>query len=379
MARTLPPSLAASSSHRSRAEAAASVWAPGPRTPSPRALVDAVRSLAVLLGARVHLLAALATAASETRDRPLREALEGARRDLEAGRTFSEALGRAPNAFSPLVVQMVAVGEESGTLPAVLLRLARYLEATSALRRKLMSALVYPAFVMAIAGAATLFMLVVVVPTFAELFRDLGGTLPAPTRALLATSRFLSEHWGLGLLGAVGVGLVLRWALRREAWSAGRERLLLRLPVAGHLYRLNLTARLTRTLGTLLQSGVRLDAALGLLERSERSPSLRAVLSRVRAGVLRGRGLQELLSPKEGDPLRLPPLVAGMLAVGEEAAEMDAMLLYVAEHFEAEVEARLDVVTTLIEPLLMLGIGLVLGSVLIALYLPMFDLVGTVR
>jgi type IV pilus assembly protein PilC len=228
--------------------------------------------------------------------------------------------------------------------------------------------------VLLVAGAATLFILVAVVPAFADLFREFGQELPGPTRVLLAISGGITAYWWLVLLGAASAALGLRALFARPRVRAALERLALRVPVLGAVFEITLAARLCQTLGTLLQNGVRLREALPLAARTLSFGTHRRAVRRLGRLVESGRGLGEAAR-------RVPeiaPLVVQMIAVGEETARLDALLLETAAHYEAELESRLAVLLSLLEPLLIVLVGLVLGAILVALYLPMFDLMNVV-
>lgn len=328
----------------------------------------------MLITSGIRLLPALEAALAGTKDARLQETMRDVKGRVERGEAFSNSLARHGAVFSPLYVSLVRAGEESGALGETLRQVSTFLESQYALKRKVRGALAYPLFVLFVAAAATAFMLAFVVPAFADLFREFGETLPAPTRVLLLISHGLTGYWWLGLpLAGLLAWSLLRLA-QRPAVRMRLERLLLSMPYAGALLHASLSARLCRTLGTLLAHGVRLREALPLVARALSFHAYRKAVLELARLVESGRGIGEAAARVP----HLAPLVVQMVSVGEETARLDALLLEAAEHYEAEVESRLAVLVSLLEPLLIVLVGLVLGAILIALYLPMFDLMNVV-
>lgn len=336
--------------------------------------MDFTRSFAVMVRARLSLVEALETAAAQCAHARLQATLRAVLRDVRRGRSLSASLSRHETVFSRLYVHLAEVGEAAGVLDAVLLRLAAHLEKAEAVKRKVTFALFYPGLVLTVAAGAVVFFLTTIVPTFAEMYMDFGQQLPGPTRVVLRLSAVFTEYALLVLpvlaLGVLGVQAGLRTPAGRRGW----DRWKLRLPLVGRLLRKSLTARFCRTLGTLLSSGVALAEGLDILSKSlgnrHAEAQFATVLRRVRRGSTLSQPLQEA---------RLfPGMVVQLVAVGEATSELDAMLLHAAAHYEAEVDALLDGLTAVIEPILIVVIGLLLGSILVALYLPMFELVTTV-
>lgn len=339
------------------------------------ALAAFTRSLAVMVAARLPLVEALETAAEQSPSASLTEAGRRVARAVRQGSTLADALAEQPAVFDPLFIQFVRTGEFSGTLDRLLLRVADHLERAATLTRKLRLALAYPAVVLAVAVAAVVFLLTVIVPTFAEMFISFGEELPTPTRIVIALSRGLVTAAPFLLLGGIASVVVGRRALRFPSVKRGWDHLLLRLPVLGALRLKGLIARFAQTLGTLLGAGVGLVPALDILADAIPNTRLQETVRVMRHSVVHGRGLARSLQADEF----FPPLLTHLVFVGEETAELDEMLLHVADHYEREVDASVDALTTLLEPLLIVTIGLVLGAILIALYLPMFDLVQAVQ
>ncbi|MEM0960938.1 MAG: type II secretion system F family protein [Bacteroidota bacterium] len=336
-----------------------------------RALAESTRALAVMVGARLPLVDALDGAARQASSRPLRDALSDAARLVRRGGALSDALARHPSAFGPVLPEVVRVGETSGTLGEALARVADDLEKTAALRRKVALALVYPALVVVVAVGAVAFLLAFVVPTFAELFADVDAPLPAPTRLVLLLSDGLRDHALLIGLGVLGGGLGLRAGLATEAGARAWDAVRLRLPILGSLAVKGHAARLARTLATLLGSGVPLVDTLGVAAGASGNRVLRGVLKGARRAVARGGSL----APQLAASRFVPPLLVQMATVGEETGELASVMKRTADHFEQEVDGAVDVLTSVIEPALIVVLGLVVGGVLVAIYLPMFDMV----
>ena len=373
----LPPALAqrtVAASARSAGRAAQPTM-PWKRSVGQRALADFTRSLGVLLASGVRLTPALTSSLEGTRDERLKRVVRDVKRRVERGEAFSSALARHGAVFSSLYVGLVRAGEESGALAETLRQTSTFLEKQYTLVRKVRGALAYPLLVLLVAGGATAFMLAFVVPAFADLFREFGETLPLPTRVLLALSHALTGFWWLWLPLIVLFGWLCAKAVQVPVVRERLETMALHLPVFGELVSAALSARLCRTLGTLLGHGVRLADALPLAARTLPFARYRRAVLRLRRLVVAGRGLGEA-ARQVGE---IAPLVVQVVAVGEETARLDALLLDAAAHYEAEVESRLGVVLSLLEPLLILLVGLVLGAILVALYLPMFDLMNVVE
>lgn len=347
---------------------------PWERVPQ-KALVTFTRNLAVMLNARLPLVQALRTVASQCKHRRLARVLDEVRRSVQGGRSLSASLAQHQALFPPLYVPLTHMGEVAGILDTVLLRLADHAEKTAALRRKIGLALVYPGVILAVALGATIFLLTTIVPTFADMFAEFGAELPGPTQFILTVSGAITEHAFQTLLG-LGIVLVLTlFVLRiprvRYLW----DRYKLRIPFFGSLLHRSLIARFCRTLGTLLDSGVRLVDALTLLGEAVGNRFAEKEIDEILKRVRRGSGLYHPLKERTG---LFSPMVIQMIAVGEETAELDTMLLHAADHYEKEVDGLVESLSSVIEPVLIVTIGLLLGGILIAMYLPMFEMMHAV-
>ncbi len=373
ISKNLPPTLRYSATENrktsSRALFLPATWG---RRISGGTLAEFARGLAVMISARLPVVEALRAAAVQATNAPLRDALEQTRKDVERGQSLSHALARHERTFGPLFARMVEIGEAAGVLDDVLLRLPTFLEKSSALKQKVRMALMYPAVILVVAMGAVVFMLTVIVPTFAGMFADFGAELPAPTRVVVAVSTLVTGQ--LGWLAAAGVLIAITSGYCRQlpAVRDRLDRIRLRLPFAGALVTKSEAARLCRTLGTLMKSGVALTDALMVTERASENAVVRNLVSEMRQSTARG---QPLSRPLVGSRV-FPPMVVHMLQVGEETATLPETLLHIASHYEAELDRLLDGLSSVIEPVLIVLIGAVVGAILVALYLPIFELVG---
>lgn len=327
-----------------------------------------------MLRARLSLIQSLETAAAQCKNATLKHVLDIVRRDVQRGMSLSDSLALHERVFNRLYVHLVQVGEMAGILDEILLRLAIHLEKATALKRKIRFALFYPGLILTVAIGATLFFLTAIVPTFAEMYADFNQELPGPTQVVLRLSQVLTDYFLVVVLGtggaAAGIVMLLRTPRGQLAW----DRLKLRGPLLGSLIQRSLTARFCRTLGTLLTSGVALVDALSILAKASGNQYAEQALTDVLSRVSRGSSLYQPLKQAG----LFPDMVVQLIAVGEQTAELDGMLLHAAEHYEEELDVFIDGLTSIIEPVLIIVIGLMLGGILVALYLPMFELINTV-
>jgi type IV pilus assembly protein PilC len=333
-------------------------------------LAVVARQFATMIDSGLSLLRSLAILAEQTENKTLAATLGQVRTAVESGDSLSSALGRHPRIFPPLMVNMVRAGEVGGFLDRVLLQVAGSFESEVRLRGKIRSAMTYPMVIFAVAVLAVIGMLLFIVPVFEGMFQSLGGTLPAPTRVLVFLSHSLALVLPvLGVLGLVGGAL---WGRVRHTERVRRvvDPLKLRVPVFGSLFRKVAVNRFSRNLGTMLASGVPLLQALDVVGAASGnlviSDAAGAAASSVRAG--------ETLAAPLGAHRVFPPMVVQMLAVGEDAGAMDTMLGKVADFYDQEIEATAEMLASLIEPILITALGGVIGSMIVALYLPVFSI-----
>ncbi len=293
--------------------------------------------------------------------------------DVEGGATLAEALGKHP-IFSQLYVNMVEAGEAGGILDQILNRLAVYLEKAEALQRKVKSAMTYPTVVAVVALGATTFMLMFIIPTFAKMFSDFGGQLPLPTKIVLGLSNFLRGQWYVLALSIGGAAFAFK---RFYATDAGRmkiDRLSLRVPVLGMVLRKAAIARFTRTLGTLVSSGVPILGGLDITARTAGNKVVEKAIYSTRESISQGDTIAE--------PLRqsgvFPPMVTQMISVGEQTGALDEMLDKIANFYDSEVDTAVEQLTSIIEPVMIVIMGVIVGGMLISMYLPMFKLINVI-
>lgn len=335
------------------------------------------RQLSTIVSAGLPLMQGLDILAEQTDDPSFAAIINAIGQEVESGETFSDSLRKFPRAFPDLYVSMVRSGEASGDLDGVLLQLADYLEASEELKRRIKSAMTYPvvAFSMIILIAAGL--IVWVVPQFAEIFSALGGTLPAPTRVLIALSWFLRQWFGAPLIIAAIIGIF--FAVRAYgATETGRfhlDAIKLRLPVFGQLTRKVCISRFTRTLSTLTRSGVAILQALEIVERTAGNEVYAKAIRQAADSVRNGDTLAEPLARAEV----FPAMVTRMIAVGEKTGALEGMLMKISEFYDAEVKATVDALTSLIEPILIGLMGVVVGGIVIALFMPILQLSSLVN
>jgi type IV pilus assembly protein PilC len=345
-------------------------------SPSRRAMLAFYRSFATLIRAGVPMRRALEVTIDRAADGVLRESLRSIAADVEHGTALSDAMGRRPKAFADLYVAMVRAGERAGILDAVLDRLAVLLERDAELRKRLRAALAYPAIVVTAAFGLVLFLMARIVPMFAQMFEAFHVQLPATTRLLLvAGATFAQPNTWFAVTGILAAALsAATFIVRTERGALGFDRLRLRLPLLGPIVSKTITARISRMLATLLRSGIDLVTALDVVRPVAGSPvyaeALRAVEVAVRAG-------ESLMTPLESARL-FDPLAIALVGVGDETGMLDEMLLTIATYFEADVEAAIATLGAVIEPVLIVGLGLVVGFIVFSVFIPLYTLIGSV-
>ena len=340
-----------------------------------RSVVIFSRQLATMVGAGLTLIRALGILADQTESKPLAAIISTMRGDIERGLSFSQAISKHPKVFPTVYIAMVRSGEVGGMLDAVLLQLASMLEKQLELRRRVKSAMSYPIAVGGIIVVIVSAMLIFIVPMFESMYKDLGGTLPLPTRMLISVSGFITSMWWLiTLVTVVTVAGLKRW----KATPPGRmafDRLKLRLPIAGVIVQKTALARFCQTLAALARSGVSIMEALDIVADTAGNAVVAAAVMDARERVRVGESVSAAL---EGHAV-FPAMVVQMMAVGEETGALDEMLDKIGEFYDAEVSATVDSLTSLIEPLLMVVMGATVGGMVVALYMPMFKIINLVK
>ncbi len=340
-----------------------------------RDIVVFARQFATMIQSSLPLAPSLGVLAEQTGNRRLAAVVGQVRYDIEAGRTLAGALGEHPAVFNQLFVSMVAAGEAGGVLDTVLARLADSLEKTDKLVRKVRGALIYPAVVLVVAALALLVLLEFVIPTFQEMFAASDLPLPLPTRLVIGLSEQLRALWWLPALLAVGAWIGVR---RARATPRGRlvlDRLALAVPIAGQVQLKMVMARFTRTLGTLVASGVAILEALEITAAGTGNRVVHDAVMNARTSIAAGHTIAE--------PLResgvFPPMVVQMIHVGEQTGGLDEMLAKIADFHDDEVGRSVEALLAVFEPAVVTLLGIVVGGMIVSMYLPVFDMINVVR
>jgi type IV pilus assembly protein PilC len=345
-----------------------------PPSVSTRELGIFTRQFATMINAGLPLVQCLNILSQQSDNSYFKRVISEVMSAVEQGATLAEALQKHPRVFSRLYVNMVDAGESGGVLDGIFQRLAVYLEKAEALRRKVKGALTYPAIVVVVAVGATTFMLVFIIPTFAKMFSDFGGELPTPTRVVLALSGFVRSWWW-AMCGSVAAAIFgIRHYYRTDGGRKMIDRILLRMPVIGTVIRKSAVARFTRTLGTLISSGVPILEGLDITARTAGNAVVESAIQETRGSISEGNTIAEPLGRCDV----FPPMVVQMVAVGEETGALDEMLAKIAEFYDDEVDAAVEAMTAAIEPAMIVIMGVVVGGMLVAMYLPMFKLVSVI-
>ena len=333
------------------------------------------RQFAVMINSGLSLIRSLAILAEQTENKELARVVGEVRLDVEKGVSLSAAISKQPKVFSRLYIAMVRSGEVGGVLDAVLMRLADTIESQVELRRKVKSAMTYPVVALSICILISAAMLLFIVPQFKAIYVDLGGELPLPTRVLISLSDMLKSYFLIVfLLVGVGVYLFKRW-IKTEQGRIKFDALKLRMPVMGLLVRKTALARFSRTLAALTRSGVGILEALDIVAETAGNETVAIALRETQSAVKRGDTLARPLEQHEV----FPAMVTQMIAVGEETGALDEMLDKIADFYDQEVTATVDALTSLIEPLMIVVMGTIVGGMVISLYLPMFNIIKLIK
>lgn len=333
-------------------------------------LILFTRSLSTMVNAGLPLIQGIDILIEQADRANFKSTLTQVGMDVEGGLTFSEALGKHPRAFDELYCSMVRAGEASGSLDIILVRLAEFLEATEQLRREIKSAMTYPCVAMVIVLLIASGLLIFIVPQFKEMFEGMGATLPKPTEILIQMSEILREWFLLVVAGIVAASFGIKWYISRPFGRYQWDSLMLRLPVFGPLFKKVSVSRFARTLATLTQSGVPVLQALEIVEKTTGNEVVGKVVHASQDSIKAGATIAEPL----GQGGIFPPMVIRMIEVGERTGALDTMLSKVADFYDQQVEATVKQLTSLIEPLLIVVLGVVVGGMVIALFLPIFKL-----
>jgi type IV pilus assembly protein PilC len=338
-----------------------------------RDIVIFTRQFSTMINSGLPLVQALDILATQSENPALKDVTRQVVFDVESGNTVADALQKHPKAFTDLYVNMVAAGEAGGILDTILMRLAVFMEKNDALVRKVKGAMIYPAVIMSVAAIAITVLLIFVIPTFQKMFTSAHIELPLPTRVVIGLSHLLTSYWWLFLL-AIGAAV---FAIRRYyATPDGKlaiDRLLLKAPVLGDVLRKSAVSRFTRTLGTLISSGVSILDGLEITAKTSGNRVIQDAIMESRASIAGGETIAAPLKKSQV----FPPMVISMISVGEQTGGLDEMLTKIADFYDEEVDAAVSGLLALMEPVMIVFLGVVVGGMVIAMYLPIFDMVNT--
>jgi type IV pilus assembly protein PilC len=337
-----------------------------------RDIVIFTRMFSTMINSGLPLVQAMGILAEQSENPALRDVTKQVVFDVESGNTVADALRKHPNAFSDLYVNMVAAGEAGGILDTILMRLAVFMEKNDALVRKVKGAMIYPGVIMTVAGGAIVVLLVFVIPTFQRMFAEAGISLPLPTQIVIGMSEGLQKFWYV-IVAAIGVAV---WSLKKYyATQNGKlviDRAMLKAPVLGDVLRKSAVSRFTRTLGTLIGSGVSILDGLEITAKTSGNRVIQDAIMESRSSIAGGETISAPLK-KSGV---FPPMVVSMINVGEQTGGLDEMLSKIADFYDEEVDAAVSGLLALMEPVMIVFLGVVVGGMVIAMYLPIFDMVN---
>jgi type IV pilus assembly protein PilC len=337
-----------------------------------RDIVIFTRQFSTMINAGLPLVQALDILATQSESAALKDVTRQVVFDVESGNTVADALRKHPKAFSDLYVNMVAAGEAGGILDTILMRLAVFMEKNDALVRKVKGAMIYPGVIMSVAAIAITVLLIFVIPTFERMFASVNMALPLPTRIVIGMSRFLQHYWWLVLAAMAGMVVMLK---RYYATTDGKlkiDRMALNMPVLGDVLRKSAVSRFTRTLGTLISSGVSILEGLEITAKTAGNRVIQDAIMESRASIAGG----ETISAPLKKSAVFPPMVISMIAVGEQTGGLDEMLGKIADFYDEEVDAAVSGLLALMEPLMIVFLGVVVGGMVVSMYLPIFDMVN---
>ena len=337
-----------------------------------RDIVIFTRQFSTMINAGLPLVQALDILATQSENQALKDTTKQVVFDVESGNTVADALRKHPNAFNELYVNMVAAGEAGGILDTILMRLAVFMEKNDALVRKVKGAMIYPGVIMSVAVIAITVLLVFVIPVFQNMFASVNMALPLPTRIVIGASYFLKSYWWA--VGAAIFGLVTMLK-RYYATANGKltiDRLLLKTPVLGDVLRKSAVSRFTRTLGTLISSGVSILDGLEITAKTAGNRVIQDAIMESRASIAGGETISAPLKKSQV----FPPMVISMIAVGEQTGGLDEMLTKIADFYDEEVDAAVSGLLAMMEPMMIVFLGVVVGGMVVSMYLPIFDMVN---
>ena len=339
-------------------------------------IVVFTRQFSTMINAGLPLVQALEILSTQVENKAFGKIIEQVKTDVESGLTYADSLKKHPKIFSELYANMVAAGEAGGILDTILNRLAAYIEKAMKLKKKVKGAMVYPAVISTVAVLVIVIIMVFVVPTFSRMFAQLGGTLPLPTRMVMGLSKFIAGTGGIVSLVLIIAAVVFIIQFKRtEKGKKMIDFILLKLPIFGTLLNKVAVAKFTRTLGTLVSSGVPILDGLEITAKTSGNKVVEQAIMGVRKEVVGGKTIAEPIKKAKV----FPPMVTHMIAVGESTGALDAMLGKIADFYDDEVDAAVTNLTAMMEPLLMVFLGTTVGFIVVAMYLPIFKLITLIK
>ncbi len=337
-----------------------------------RDIVIFTRQFSTMINSGLPLVQALDILATQSENPALKDVTRQVVFDVESGNTVADALRKHPKAFTELYVNMVAAGEAGGILDTILMRLAIFMEKNDALVRKVKGAMIYPGVIMSVAAIAITVLLIFVIPTFASMFASANIPLPLPTRIVIGMSNFLKHYWFIVAAVVAGGVFMLKRYYATPSGKLTIDRLLLKMPVLGDVLRKSAVSRFTRTLGTLISSGVSILDGLEITAKTSGNRVIQDAIMESRASIAGG---DTIAAPLKKSRV-FPPMVISMIAVGEQTGGLDEMLTKIADFYDEEVDAAVSGLLALMEPVMIVFLGVVVGGMVIAMYLPIFDMVN---
>ncbi|MBS3908303.1 MAG: type II secretion system F family protein [Actinobacteria bacterium] len=341
----------------------------------PKDLTIFSRQFATMINAGLSLTRCLNILAEQTESKALKKVIASVLEDVERGKALSDAMAKHTSAFPPIFINLVRAGETGGVLDEVLLRVADHFEKEASIKSKIKSAMAYPAAMFTFSMVITFVLITFIVPLFVAMFEDMGGNLPLPTKVLLTLSNFIRSSWFILIPAVIAAIYFLRVYSKTEKGRENIDNLKLRLPIAGVLVRKMSISRFTRTFGTLLSSGVPILVALDIVAESSGNAIVSAAVKRTRVSIKEG---ETIAKPLAADKV-FPPMVVQMIAIGEETGALDSMLSKIADFYDEEVSNMVDALTSIIEPLMIIVMGLIIGGIIVALYMPMFQIITLIK
>ncbi|MGC8684383.1 MAG: type II secretion system F family protein [bacterium] len=333
------------------------------------------RQFATMIDAGLPLVQCLEILGSQQQNKTFQKTIKDIKASIEGGSTFTAALKKHPDIFDALYTNLVAAGEAGGMLDTILARLATYIEKSEKLKGRVKGAMIYPIVVLSVAVGAVAVLLLFVIPIFAKMFADVGAALPAPTQFVLDLSNFLKHYIIYMIIGIAAIYFAIRSYYKTANGKLVIDGLLLKLPVFGELIRKNAVARFTRTLSTMISSGVPVMEGLEIVARTSGNQIIENAIMKARESIAAGKTIAEPLAQTKV----FPSMVVQMISVGEATGNMDAMLSKIADFYDEEVDAAVAAMTSLIEPLLIVFLGGVIGGLVVAMYLPIFKIASTIH